>query len=122
MIRTCYYRHAVIWARISGVKQMSVEFSPSVEQEEFSELHLMSRSMSVMLGLYFVFFWGFVPFRLKLSPLPLSMRSRLVAVQMLTCCRHFPNLAQPQRVIRMKGHCPSRLAGVRYKAGRHGFL
>src|SRR6266536_1256460 len=97
MIRTCYYRHAVIWAHlyILRVKQMSVGFSPSEEQEEFSELLRIHQSMSVMLGLYFVFFWGFVPYRLKLSPLPLPIQSRLVAVQMLTCCRHFPNLAQP---------------------------
>src|SRR6266581_5354690 len=97
MIRTCYSRHAAIWAHKFRlrIKQMSVEFSPSVEQEEFSELLRIHQSMSVMLGLYFVFFWGFVPYRLNLSPLPLPIRSRLVAVQMLTCCRHLPNLAQP---------------------------
>src|SRR6266581_1449424 len=97
MIRMCYYRQAGIWARIYilRVKQMSVGFSPSVEQEEFSELLRIHQSMSVMLGPYFVFFWGFVPYRLNLSPLPLPIWSRLVAVQMLTYCRHFPNLAQP---------------------------
>src|SRR6266516_3138839 len=97
MTRMYYSRHVASWVHIYRlrIKQMSVGFSPSVVQEEFSEFLRIHQSMSVMLGLYFVFFWGFVPYRLKLSPLPLPIRSRLVAAQMLTCCRHFPNLAQP---------------------------
>src|SRR5436305_15047230 len=97
MIRTCYLRRAVIWVHICTftVKRMSVVFSPSMVQGEFSEFHLMLRSMLVMQVLYFVFFWGFVLCRLKLLLLRLPIRNRLDAVQILTYCRHLPNLVQP---------------------------
>ena len=102
---------------------MSVVFSLSLGQEEYSELHLMPQLMLVMRVQYFDFFWGFVHCRLEpitfTTPYPQSLGRRPNAdlLQALD-----PTWRILWRVLQMRGHCRLKFEVDRFMEAIYGFL